>query len=221
VRAADRGCGSPRPCGTCGSYRSPGSGQPAVALCLALEPHAIGPLAQQGLDEPFCLAVGARLVGPGAFRCQIQGLTGLPPRLCAVRTAVIREHPAARDPLDAKPGHGSDQKADRRGLFLIRQDLGIVKPCRIVDGDVDFPKPAPLERPRCRSPVIRWPTRSNRASCLMSTWIMSPGWAHWYRRTGTGGCKCLRPPRPMALRVRLTLESGAASRLAMRLRVQR
>jgi len=40
--------------------------------------------------------------------------------------------------LSAQPNHGSDQKADSGGLFLIRQDLGIGKPCRIVDGDVSF-----------------------------------------------------------------------------------
>jgi len=44
--------------------------------------------------------------------------------------------------------------------------------------------------------------------------------AHWYRRTSTGGCRYLRRPRPMALRVRTTVKSGAASSLGMRLRVQ-
>jgi len=45
------------------------------------------------------------------------------PAAVAVRTAVIREHPAARDPLAAKPGHGSDQKPDSGGLLLIGQNL--------------------------------------------------------------------------------------------------
>jgi hypothetical protein len=31
---------------------------------------------------------------------------------------------------------------------------------------------------------------------FMSTWIMSPGRAHWYRRTGTGGCMCFSRPGP-------------------------
>jgi hypothetical protein len=51
---------------------------------------------------------------------------------------MVRDHPAARDALAAKPRHGSDQKADSGGLFLIGQDLGLGKPCRIVDGDVSF-----------------------------------------------------------------------------------
>jgi len=82
--------------------------QPAVALSRALEAHPIGPFAHEGLDESFCLAVGSGRIGPGAFGCQPLCLTGQPPRLGVVPTAVIREHPAARDPLAVKPGHGSD-----------------------------------------------------------------------------------------------------------------
>ncbi len=58
--------------------------------------------------------------------------------LGVVCTAVIRENPALRDPLAAKSGHDSDQKADSIDLLLIREDLGIGKPSRIVDGDVGF-----------------------------------------------------------------------------------
>ena len=75
-------------------------------------------------------------VGPGAFGSQPQCFTGLAPRLGAVSTAIDREHPAARDSLAAKPGHGSDQNASSCCLLLIGQNLGIGKPCRIVDCDV-------------------------------------------------------------------------------------
>lgn len=91
--------------------------QSAIAFNRSLEAHSIGPFAQMGLDKSFCLADGAGHVGPGAFWCQPQGLTGLQPQLGAVGAAVIREHPAASESLAAKPGHGSNQKADTGGLL--------------------------------------------------------------------------------------------------------
>ena len=62
------------------------------------------------------------------------------------------------------------------------------------------------EVPLCGSPVIRWPTRSNRASCYscgeafgsMSTWIMSPGFSHWYRCTGGWDRGCAAGSAPGA-----------------------
>jgi len=53
----------------------------------------------------------------GAFGTQPQCLIGLALRLGAVGSATVREHPAERDSFAAKPGHGSDQEAERGGLF--------------------------------------------------------------------------------------------------------
>jgi len=50
---------------------------------------------------------------------------------------------------------------------------------------------------------------------------MSPGWAHWYRRTGSLGCRFLSRPRPIDLSQRPVVESGTARALAMRRIVQR
>lgn len=50
---------------------------------------------------------------------------------------------------------------------------------------------------------------------------MSPICSHWYRRTGTAGCRFLRRPRHIALSVRPRVESGASSALAALRSVQR
>jgi len=58
--------------------------------------------------------------------------------LGALRTSLIRQHLLACDVLAAKPCHGSNQKPDSGGLLLFGQNLGIGRPCRIVDGDVSI-----------------------------------------------------------------------------------
>jgi len=71
-------------------------------------------------------------------------------------------------PLADKAGYCSHQKPDSYALPYIGQNLGIGKPCLIVDGDSFFSYPALPERHNRRFPVIRWPMRSNRANFLMS-----------------------------------------------------
>jgi hypothetical protein len=92
----------------------------------------------QGLDEAFAFAVGSGGLGPGALGAQTQDLTGLPQGFGAVGAAVVREHPPALNPLTVKPGHSPDQEANRGGLLLIRQDLGVSQAGGIVDGHMGF-----------------------------------------------------------------------------------
>ena len=97
--------------------------QPAIALFCAGERHRIGPVRLQGFDESLGLAVGLRLVSPGARGFQPQNCAGLPPQPGAVGAAVVTQNATAGDALADKPGHSSHQKAHRRGPLLIRHDL--------------------------------------------------------------------------------------------------
>lgn len=110
--------------------------KPAVSLLGGLEGHGIGPLGQEGLDEPLRLAVGPRYVGPGADGLEIHGGAGLPPFAGAEGRTVVREDTTAGDSLLAEPAHGTSQEADRGGFLLVGQDFHVGQACGVVDGDM-------------------------------------------------------------------------------------
>src|SRR5712692_11030156 len=75
---------------------------------------AIGPLAQQRLDEALRLAIGPRRVGPRSFVLDGPGATRGGPELRAIAIAVIGEHAPDADPAARKPAQRATQKPGTR-----------------------------------------------------------------------------------------------------------
>ena len=65
--------------------------QAALSLSRRLVDESVGPLAQERLDKPFCLAIGPGPVGPGKAVAHAEAPTGLGKELRAVAGAVVGE----------------------------------------------------------------------------------------------------------------------------------
>src|SRR5438874_7970976 len=107
--------------------------QGGVALPRGRIGPGIGPLAQAGLNEPLGLAVGARRVRPGAFVSEPSGRQRRPESLAEIGRTVIGHDPFDGHPLPGKPAEGALEKADRAVLALVRQDLAVSQPGRVID----------------------------------------------------------------------------------------
>jgi hypothetical protein len=75
------------------------AGQPAVALVGVRIGHGIGPLAAEGLDEPFGFADGSARVGPGSDVPEPEGAAGLGEPPGDVGGAFLAHHPPTLDAL--------------------------------------------------------------------------------------------------------------------------
>src|SRR5436190_1079821 len=117
--------------------------QGGVALPRGRIGPGIGPLAQAGLNEPLGLAVGARRVRPGAFVSEPSGRQRRPESLAEIGRTVIGHDPFDGHPLPGKPAEGALEKADRAALALVRQDLAVSQPGRVIDAHMQrFPADA-------------------------------------------------------------------------------
>src|SRR4029079_9878175 len=79
-------------------------GQRLGALSGAGIGAAVRPLAQQGLDKPLGLAVGARGIGPRTEVAHARAATEAPETRPDIAGAVVGQHPAHADAVAAKPG---------------------------------------------------------------------------------------------------------------------
>src|SRR5512132_4612223 len=86
---------------------------------------AVGPLAQQGLDEALGLAIGARSVRarPAVMHASAAAEAGKAIR--DISRAVIRHHPADADAVPPEPRPSAPQELRRRGPALIRQHFDV------------------------------------------------------------------------------------------------
>src|SRR5712671_1711727 len=95
--------------------------------------HAIGPLAEQGLDKALGLAVGLRSIGAGVALADRPGAADATETTRAIRHGVVGEQSADADPASAKPGQRALEKA-RAGRRVARgEDLGIGEPGGVID----------------------------------------------------------------------------------------
>lgn len=81
-----------------------------------------------------------------------------------VDRAVVAEHPAAFDPLAVEPGHRTAQEPNRGRPLLVREDLDVRQADGVIHGHVELFVASAGELPLRGSPVIRCPTRWNRAN---------------------------------------------------------
>ena len=98
--------------------------------------EAVGPAAQQSLDEALRLAVGARRVGPRAQVAEPELLAALPPGARAVGGAVVGHHLLHHEPLRAVPAQRPLEQGERVGPAVARQHLHVSEAGVVVDGDV-------------------------------------------------------------------------------------
>jgi hypothetical protein len=98
---------------------------------------AVGPLAQQGLDEALRLAIGARGVRAGAQMAHARTATeaGEPRR--DIARAIVAQDAADADAVAAEPRPGAPEKLRRRGAILLRQHLDVGQPRGVVHRHVD------------------------------------------------------------------------------------
>src|SRR5947209_8828405 len=104
---------------------------------------SVGPLAQAGLDKPLGLAVSARRIGPGALVLEAGRRDRRAESLAAIGRTVVGHDPLDGDAVTGKPAKRALEKAHRAGLALIRQDLAIGQPRRVIDAHMQrFPADA-------------------------------------------------------------------------------
>src|SRR5260370_4340496 len=120
----------------------PGRQRRAALLRGCVRP-GIGPLAQAGLDDPLGLAVGARRVRPGAFGCEAGGRNRRWEGLAEIGRTVVGHDPFDGHALPSKPAERALEKADRAVLALVREDLAVSQPGRVIDAHMQrFPADA-------------------------------------------------------------------------------
>src|SRR4051794_32574872 len=103
----------------------------------------IGPFAQAGLNKPLGLAVGARRVRPGAFVFEPSARQRRPESLAEIGRTVIGHDPFDGHALPRKPAECALEKADRAVLALVREDLAVSQPGRVIDAHMQrFPADA-------------------------------------------------------------------------------
>ena len=103
----------------------------------------ISPLAQAGLDKPLGLAVGARRVGPGAFVFEPCSRNRRAESLAQIGRTIIGHDPFDGHALPRKSAERPLEKADRAVLALVREDLAVSQPGRVIDAHMQrFPADA-------------------------------------------------------------------------------
>src|SRR5215218_4063506 len=118
--------------------------KPAVKGCGAFAAgaveRAVGPAAEQGADEAFGFAVGARPVGPGAQVADAERAAGEGVDRRAITGAVVGHHGLDGDAVAGVERDRALQESDGRGRLLIGEDLDVGQPGRVIDADMhEFP----------------------------------------------------------------------------------
>src|SRR5713226_5350953 len=96
----------------------------------------VGPLAQGGLDEAFCLAVGARRVRAGEAVLDAELEASSAEVAGAIAGAVVGEQSANGDAVLGVEGDSGVQEGDGGFALLVGQHAGEGEAGVIVDGDV-------------------------------------------------------------------------------------
>lgn len=121
--------------------------------------QAIGPFAQKGLNEPFCLAIGLGRLGPG-----VDVADGQPPQCLSewprtISRTVIGHHPLDGYPLTSEPAQGAQEKPRCGRLALVGQHLDVGQPSGVIDGNMhEIPTcPAISTAPPCACDAVPRP----------------------------------------------------------------
>ena len=107
---------------------------------------AVGPLAEQRLDEALGFAVGLRAIWPREALAHRPPVTDRREDARAIGHGVIREEPPHADPAAAKPRERPLQKCGAVRRIIGGEHFRIGEARRVVDGDMQI-FPAGLARP--------------------------------------------------------------------------
>jgi hypothetical protein len=99
------------------------AGQSAVALLRVRAYQGVGPLAGEGLHEPFSVAVSAGPVRACADVPKAQGAEGLGKGHVNIGGSFVADHPQELESQAVEPSDGPAEKADHRLLQILRQCL--------------------------------------------------------------------------------------------------
>src|ERR1035441_5550938 len=88
-------------------------------ICGVVVGAGVGPFAQGGLDEAFCLAVGAWGIGPGEAVFDVLPLHGLAEEPVPVAGSVVGEHAADGEAEAGAVSAGHEEEVDRRQRILL------------------------------------------------------------------------------------------------------
>jgi hypothetical protein len=113
------------------------AGEHVVAFVAGVVDRTVGPAAEQGANEAFRLAVGARRVRPGAEVFDAQRFASERVDRGAVCVAVVGHQPLDPDPEGGEVGDRAAQEADRGRGFLVLEHLDVGEPRGVVDRDVN------------------------------------------------------------------------------------
>jgi len=111
---------------------------------------SIGPLAQQGLDEAFRLAVGPGRVGSDAEMPDVRVRGGGREDVRDITRAVIGHEATDADAVATEPGQGTPEELYTRDPLLIGQDLDVGQAGGIIDGHVHE---LPADAPHAAAPI--------------------------------------------------------------------
>jgi hypothetical protein len=98
---------------------------------------SIGPLASDGLDEAFGLAIGLGSVGAGEEMADAELLAGGGEEFGAVSRATIGEDALDLDAMSLIEGDGLMESGENAGSFFIREERGKSQAGMVIDGDVE------------------------------------------------------------------------------------
>src|SRR5215210_602706 len=113
--------------------------------------RAVGPAAEHGADEAFCLSVGLRAPWPGAQVADVKAPAGEGVNRGAVGGAVVGEQVLDGDAVTAIKRDRASEERDRRGRFLVAEYLGVGQARAVVDRDVHV---VPARGPAARAGLV-------------------------------------------------------------------
>jgi hypothetical protein len=99
--------------------------------------EAVGPLAQECLDQGLGFAVGLGAVGPGETAAEAVARADEPPGTRAIGARIVGEDALDNDALPAIPGERAGEEGRARPAVFAGQDLRIGQARVVVDRDVE------------------------------------------------------------------------------------
>jgi hypothetical protein len=111
-------------------------GEEGSAVVTGVVRASIGPLAGNGLDEAFGLAIGLRAIGASEAMLEAELVTGLSEEFGTVGRAAVGEDALDVDAVSLVKGDGLMESGEDAGSFFVREERGKSQAGVVVDGDV-------------------------------------------------------------------------------------
>ncbi len=111
-------------------------GEEGSAVVTGVVGASVGPLASDGLDEAFGLAIGLRAIGASEAMLEAELVTGLSEEFGTVGRAAVGEDALDLDAVSLVEGDGLMESGQNAGSFFIWENGGESQAGVVVDGDV-------------------------------------------------------------------------------------